>query len=133
MPVAVGEGIYARYIGTTASYVNLNLVSTFKNNAGSIGNGNYSNVAGGGCSFDKIVPYGNNFLLIGTSFANNVWENRMNICALSTNGQVLNRIYSANQTVYSHYPDDFIIDPMNNKLLYAACAFQALVGRLSIQ
>ena len=132
-PVAVGEGIYARYIGTTASYVNLNLVSTFKNNTGSIGNGNYANIAGGGCSFDKIVPYGNNFILIGTSFANNAWENRLNICALSTNGQVLNRIYSANQTVYSHYPGDFIIDPINNKLLYAACAFQALVGRLSIQ
>lgn len=128
-----GEGIYVRYIGTTASSVNLNSVSTFKNNTGAIGNGSYSNVVGGGCSFKKIVPYGNNFILIGTSFTNNVWENRLNVCALSTNGQVLNRIYSANQASFSHYPGDFIIDQLNNKLIYAACALQAIAGKLSIQ
>ncbi len=132
VPLA-GDGIYIRYIGITTSLVNLNSVATFKNNAGLIGNGNYSNVPGGGCSFKKIIPYGTNFILIGTSFVNNVWDNRLNICVLNTNGQVLNRIYVANQTVYSHYPDEFIIDPVNNKLLYAACAFQALVGKLSIQ
>ncbi|MNU43759.1 hypothetical protein D3C71_325500 [compost metagenome] len=130
---SAGSGIYVRYIGVTTSLVNLNTVATFKNNAGAIGNGNYSNVAGGGCSFKKIIPYGTDFILIGTSFVNNVWVNRVNVCALNVNGQVLNRIYVANQTSYSHLPDEFIIDPVNNKLLYAACAFQALVGKLSIQ
>ncbi len=132
-PINVGQGIYVRYIGTTASSVNLNFVSTFTNSTGLIGNGNYSNAANAGCSFVKILPHGNNFILIGTSFVNNSWDNRLNICALSSNGQVLNRIYAASQPVYSHYPDEFIIDPLNNKLLYAACAFQALVGKLSIQ
>lgn len=128
-----GDGIYIRYIGITTSFVNLNSVATFKNNTGLIGNGNYSNVPGGGCSFKKILPYGTGFILIGTSFINNAWENRVNVCALNANGQILNRVYAANQTMYSHLPDEFIIDPLNNKLLYAACAFQALVGKLSIQ
>lgn len=130
-PVA-GNGIYIRYIGITTSFTNLNSVSTFKNNTGLIGNSNYSNF-NGGCSFKKILPYGTGFILIGTSFVNGVWDNRLNICALSANGQVLNRIYVANQAVYSHYPDEFVIDYLNNKLFYVACAFQGLVGKLSIQ
>lgn len=130
-----GAGIYIKYQGTTASYINLAAVSSFKNTTSLPGTGVTNAGAATMCAFKSIVPYGSGFLLTGPYSDNypsgSTYETA--ICYLSSAGQTVYNCYVAqneNTIAPVHFPGNLVVS--GNTAFYVGCEFSAVAVKLNI-
>ncbi len=130
-----GNGFYQKFKGISLSTGYVNLISdlSFTNSAGNIGNGVYANVPASNCSMRSIQRLSDGgYLIMGLNNLGNSNTNDdvlVNMAYLSSNGQVLTRVFVTPSWNHGHLGDEMLVE--NGVIYYASCAGQTILAKLN--